>query len=161
NNLSGRFFAVTNPGLSATRWLAFVLASNKDVFVAHGKHALDSVIRGDFQREKTSATVDSLARGNDMRAFYESRSLEDVLRQYRQNMPNARAHGCVHSYTIHTLAQAAERPETLAQIHIRNVVRHPVAYLSSHVGLVRAAEKYPTLYQQYVENDFPDALQQF
>ena len=161
NNRSGRFFAVTNPGLSATRWLAFVLAANKDVFVAHGKHALDSVLHGDFQREKTAATVDSLARGNDRRAFYESRSLEDVLMQYQQIMPQARAHGCVHSYTIHTLALAAECPETLAQIHVRNVVRHPVPYLSSHHALVRAAEKYPSLYQHYVENDFPDALQQF
>src|SRR6516164_4176910 len=89
NSPPGRFFAVTNPGLSATRWLAFVLASNKDVFVAHGKHQLDSVIGGDFQREKAMATVDSLARGNDLRDFYESRSLEDILAHYKQVMPGA------------------------------------------------------------------------
>ena len=161
NSPPGRFFAVTNPGLSATRWLAFVLASNKDVFVAHGKHQLDSVIGGDFQREKATATVDSLARGNDLRDFYESRSLEDILAHYKRVMPEARVHGCVHSYTIHTLAEAAQSPEILAQIRVRNVVRHPVAYLASHYGLVRAAEKFPRLYQHYVENSFPDALQQF
>jgi hypothetical protein len=161
NSPSGRFFAVTNPGLSATRWLAHVLASNKDVFVAHGKHQLDSVIGGDFQREKATATVDSLARGNDLRDFYESRSLENVLTHYTQIMPQAHAHGCVHSYTIHTLAEAAQGPEILAQLRIRNVVRHPVAYLASHYGLVRAAERFPRLYQHYVENSFPEAVQQF
>src|SRR5579864_6627779 len=116
--LSGRFFAVTTPGLSATRWLAFVLASNKDVFVAHGKHPLDSVMRGDFQREKGTATVDSLARGNDMRSFYERSSLENVLAQYQRTMPEARAHGCVHSYTIHTLAQAAQNPAILGRVRV-------------------------------------------
>src|ERR1700736_1604131 len=104
-----RYFTVTTPGLTATRWLSHVLASHPDVYVAHGKFALDSVLAGDFHKEKETAHIESLTRGNQTRDFYEQRPLEEVLALYRGIKPGARAYGCVHSYTMHTLAQAVQR----------------------------------------------------
>src|SRR5882724_8907772 len=105
---SSRLFVVTTPGLSATRWLAYVLASHPDVFVAHGKHALDAVIRGDFRKEKETANHMSLESGNDMWEFYQQRNLEEVYARYRLIKPEARAFGCVHSYTIDALIRSAK-----------------------------------------------------
>jgi hypothetical protein len=156
-----RYFAVTTPGLTATRWLSHVLASHPDVYVAHGKFALDSVMAGDFHKEKETAHLESLTRGYQTRDFYEQRPLEEVLALYRGIKPGARAYGCVHSYTMHALAQAAQRPETLANIRVLNVVRHPVDFIASHEGLVRAAEKHPRLYQYYLDEVFPRALREF
>ncbi|HWY85619.1 MAG TPA: hypothetical protein VNX28_02790 [Gemmataceae bacterium] len=158
---SSRYFAVTTPGLTATRWLSHVLASHPDVYVAHGKFALDSVIAGDFHKEKETAHLESLTRGNQTREFYEQRSLEEVLALYRGIKPGARAHGCVHSYTMHTLAQAAQHPDTLANVRVVNVVRHPVDFIASHESLVRAAEKHPRLYQSYLDEVFPQVLREF
>src|SRR5215468_7103295 len=94
---SPSYFAVTTPGLTATRWLSHVLASHPDVYVAHGKFALDSVTNENFAKERESATLESLARGNETRAFYEKRPLEEVFSLYRGMSAKARAHGCVHS----------------------------------------------------------------
>src|SRR5262249_36251486 len=141
-----RYFAVTTPGLTATRWLSHVLAAHPDVYVAHGKFAFDSIMDGDFQKERTSANLESLTRGNQTREFYESRPLEEVLALYRGMKRGARACGCVHSYTMHTLAQAAASAATLADMRVLNVVRHPVDFVASHAALVRAAEKHPSLY---------------
>jgi hypothetical protein len=156
-----RYFAVTTAGLTATRWLSHVLASHPDVYVAHGKFALDSVIAGDFHKEKETANRESLSRGNETRVFYETRPLEEVLTLYRGIKPNARAYGCVHSYTMHTLAQAAHSADTLAGLRILNVVRHPVAFIASHEALVRAAEAHPRLYQFYLDEVWPNVLRQF
>src|SRR5262245_29461396 len=109
-NGSPRFFGITNPGLSATRWLAHVLGAHPDVFVAHGKHALDSVQREDFVRAKHTAGIDSLVHGNDMQDFYAAHCLEEVLTRYQQEKPAARAFGFVHTYTVHTLVRAARNP---------------------------------------------------
>jgi hypothetical protein len=156
-----RYFAVTTPGLTATRWLSHVLASHPDVYVAHGKFALDSVMAADFHKEKETANLESLARGNQIRDFYEGRPLEEVLTLYRGIKPGARAYGCVHSYTMHALARAAESAATLANIHILNVVRHPVDFIASHEALVRASENHPALYRFYLEEVFPEILRQF
>jgi hypothetical protein len=155
------YFAVTTPGLSATRWLSHVLAAHPDVYVAHGKFALDSVIAGDFLKEKGTANLESLTRGNETRDFYETRPLEEVLTLYRGIRPGARAYGCVHSYTLHALALAAESADTLADMRIVNLVRHPVDFIASHAALVRAAEKHPPLYGFYLGQAFPEALRQF
>lgn len=156
-----RLFAVTTPGLSATRWLAYVLASHPDVYVAHGKHALDAVIQGDFRKEKETANNMSLESGNDLWEFYQQHPLEEVFAHYRQVKPEARALGCVHSYTIDALVRSARSAAILNQLRVVNVVRHPVSYIASHFALVRSAEKHPRLYQQYSELVFPQALQEF
>jgi GT2 family glycosyltransferase len=158
---SPRFFAVTTSGLTATRWLTYVLASHSDVFVAHGHCALDSVIDGDFRKEKETAGLESLTRGNEARGFYDSHSLEEVLAAYQAIKPQARACGFVHSYTMHTLIQAARSPAALADLRIMNVVRHPVNLIASHYSLVRSAEIHPPLYRYYVDDVLPQALQQF
>jgi len=161
DNQSPRFFVVTTPGLSATRWLAYVLAEHPDVYVAHGKHALDAVIRGQFTQEQQSGDRDSLMRGNEMQALYDRHSLEEVFARYQQTRPEARVYGCVHSYTLDGLILAARNPQTLSNLRILNLVRHPVNYIASHYALVRSAEKHPRLYQLYVERVFPQALRAY
>lgn len=161
NSPAQHLFAVTTSGLSATRWLAHVLASHPDVFVAHGKHALDSIQRGDFGKERGSSDIDSLVTGNDLQDFYDSHSLEQVFAHYQETKPAARAHGCVHSYTVDTLVRSARNPQSLAGIRIVNLLRHPIRYIASHHALVRSAEKHPRLYQHYVERVFPQALREY
>jgi hypothetical protein len=161
DNQYPRCFVVTTPGLSATRWLAYVLAEHPDVYVAHGKHALDAVIRGQFTQEQQNGDRDSLVRGNAMQALYDKHSLEAVFTRYQQTKPEARVFGCVHSYTLDGLVLAARSPQTLSNLRILNLVRHPVSYIASHYALVRSAEKYPRLYQLYVERVFPQALRAF
>jgi len=135
-----RFFLVTTPGLSATRWLSFVLASHQDVFVAHGKHSLISVMQGDFTREKRAGDVESFTKGNELKDFYASRSVNEVFEVYQAIMPGARAYGNVHSYTIETLMKAVKSEQNLAGIQILNLLRHPVNYIDSHYSMVRSAE---------------------
>src|SRR5689334_7225686 len=72
-------FLVTTPGLSATRWLSFVLASHPDVYVAHGKHSLESVVERRFDRERQQGDTASLTLGNVMSEFYRCRSLGEVF----------------------------------------------------------------------------------
>ncbi len=159
--LTRRRFAVTTPGLTATRWLSQVLAAHPDVFVAHGKFALESVADTAFDVERLRASRQSLTHGNHMRSFYENRSLEEVFAAYQDAKPAAWAHGCVHSYTMHTLVQAARNATTLNRLNIANVVRHPVSFIASHEALVRSAEQHPPLYQHYLDDVFPQVLQQF
>jgi hypothetical protein len=161
SDFSPRFFAVTSPGVSATRWLAYVLAAHDDVYVAHGKHPLDSVVRGHFNQEKQNTDLDSLLRGNAMRAWYEEQSLEEVFVRFQETKPQARVFGCIHSYTLDSLIRAARNPQTLSNIHLLNLIRHPINYIASHYALVRSAEKHESLYQHYVERVFPQVLQEF
>ena len=156
-----RFFAVTSPGLSATRWLSFALASHPNVYVAHGKHRLDAVIAGDVSWERQFAGRDSLESGNDLRDFYETHSVEAVLSRYREVKPNAVAFGSVHSYTIESLIRSVESPSTLAALKVWNLLRHPVSYIASHEALVRSAEFHPRLYKLYTDRVFPQALASF
>ena len=160
NKPSPRFFVVTTPGLSATRWLAYVLAEHRDVYVAHGKHSLDAVIRGQFTQEQ-HGDRDSLVRGNEMQALYDTHSLEEVFARYQQTKPEARVFGCVHSYTLDGLILAARNPQTLSNLPILNLVRHPVNYIASHYALVRSSEKHPRLYRLYVDRVFPQALRAY
>lgn len=160
-DLSPRFFAVTSSGVSATRWLAYVLASHADVYIAHGKHPLEAVVRGYFNQEKQSTDLDSLVRGNAMREWYEGQSLEEVFVRFQETRPEARVFGCVHSYKLDTLIRAASNPLILSNIRLLNLIRHPVNYIASHYALVRSAEKHIPLYQYYAERVFPQALQEF
>jgi hypothetical protein len=82
-------FLVTTPGLSATRWLSFVLASHSGVFVAHGKHPLTQ-IHGQFVREKHITDAESLTHGNLAAEFYQYESLDGIFAAYRELMPAAR-----------------------------------------------------------------------
>jgi hypothetical protein len=154
-------FIATTPGLSATRWLAFILASHPDVFVAHGHFPLDSVFRNHFRDEKEKGDLPSLTIGGDMAPFYQSRSVAEVFDAYSALNPDARAMGNIHSYTLDVLMHRVEKPEELDDISIVNILRHPVSYLDSHFSLVRSAEAHPQLYRHYAENVFSDALRRF
>jgi hypothetical protein len=150
-------FLVTTPGLSATRWLSFVLASRPDVFVAHGKHSLESVVAGRFENERASGDASSLALGNVMRDFYRCRTLDEVFETYRRINPGARAIGNVHSYTLDEVANRFGPPARLEGLRIVNVVRHPVTYIASHASMVRTAREYSDLNEHY-RRMFDEAL---
>ena len=144
-------FLVTTPGLSATRWLSFVLASHPDVYVAHGKHSLESVVERRFDRERQQGDTASLTLGNVMSEFYRCRSLADVFGVYGYIKPDARACGNVHTYTLSELLSRFDPTTDLAGIAVVNVLRHPVDYIASHTALVRSARGYPSLNDHYTE----------
>jgi hypothetical protein len=153
-------FIATTPGLSATRWLAFVLGSHPDVFIAHGHFPLSSVVQTEFKLEKSKGDVDSLTIGNEMSDFYRTSSLSDVFAAYFAIKPDARAYGNIHSYTLHTLMQRVRNAAELNGINVLNVLRHPVSYIDSHFSLVRSSEQYPRLYRHYAEDVFPEAVRE-
>ena len=153
-------FLATTPGLSATRWLSFALALHPEVFAAHGKHPLGSVVHGSFHREKQIDDIESLTLGNKMARFYERLPLEEVFAVYQAIMPQAKAVGNVHTYTIESLLKTVEDRADLEGVSIINVLRHPVSYIASHTSLVRSAEAYP-LYEHYSGVMFPQALERF
>ncbi|MEZ0372526.1 MAG: hypothetical protein ACAI44_25770 [Candidatus Sericytochromatia bacterium] len=151
-------YLVTSPGISATRWLSFALAQRPDVYITHGHHPLESIIKGDPDAEKDDSS--SFTSGIELKAFYDSQTLSQVFERYREIMPEARAYGNIHSYTLGVLMQKAS-PEELAEIRLLNLLRHPVSYLASHVALVRNAEAYPEVYSHYQQNMLAEALQRF
>ncbi|MGE5194660.1 MAG: hypothetical protein ACM3U2_19380 [Deltaproteobacteria bacterium] len=142
-------FLVTTPGLSATRWLSFVLASHPNVYVAHGKHSLESVMHGQFDRERQQGDTASLALGNVMNDFYRCQPLAAVFDIYRHMKPDARAWGNVHTYTLSELLNRFDPAADLAGIAIVNVLRHPVSYIASHTALARSARAFPSLHAHY------------
>jgi len=157
-----RRFLVTTPGLCATRWLSFVLASRSDVFVAHGKHSLESIVHGRFDTERQSGDRLSLALGNVMSEFYRCRPLDEVFDIYREIMPGALAYGNVHTYTLNEVFNrfgpvGADQRGQLAGVRVANVIRHPVAYIASHTAMVQSAADYPRLRDHY-RTMFTEAL---
>src|SRR5438093_3413716 len=160
-DFAARRFVVTTPGLSATRWLAFALASHPEVFVAHGHFRLDSVASNNLEQEKEKGDLESLTVGNAAANFYRTHSLSEVFTAYRQIRPQARAYGNIHSYTLASLMKCIASPKDLEGTTVVNVLRHPVCYVDSHFSLVRSAERHPELYQHYLQNVFPSALAQF
>lgn len=152
---SPRFFVVTSQGASATRWLAFALASHPKVFAAHGHFAINSVTNGKFQQEKSKDDVDALSNGNAVRDLYETSEIDNIFAVYRSLRPDASAYGNVHSYTLDGLLQRHIRNASNLRFALANVVRHPVWYIDSHFCLVRKAERYPAVYQSYASDQFP------
>ena len=144
-----RKFLVTSQGVSATKWLAVALASHPDVFVAHGKHALDAVVSGDLARESRLSDRESIASGNVLAAWYAATSLEEVFAAYARVKPDARAIGSIHSYALHGLIERPDTAASLGGVHVVNVVRHPVTYIASHAALVRKAHVSPDLRRHY------------
>lgn len=142
-------FLVTSRGASATRWLCFALASQADVFVAHGKHALQSIQQGRFDDERRQDDTASLALGNVMSDFYRCRSLDEVFDIYRYLQPGAQASGNVHTYQLDEVRSRFESQADLADIRIVNVIRHPVTYIASHIGMMRSARRYAALLEPW------------
>jgi hypothetical protein len=142
-------FLVTTPGASATRWVSFALASRPDVYVTHGKFALDSITQGDLHDERRDGDQASLTRGNELRTFYAQRSLADIFEAYRQVAPTACVHGNVHTFTIHELLERERLGQSLEGVRIANLTRHPISFVESHTALVRSALREPDLGQHY------------
>lgn len=156
-----RYFIVTSQGVSATRWLAFALASHPKVFAAHGHFAIDSVANGKFQQEKSKDDVEALSDGNAALDLYEASEIDDIFAAYRSLRPDADAYGNVHSYTLDDLLRRRGKNARNREFALANVVRHPVSYIDSHFCLVRKAERHPMVYRSYAFDQFPRALRKF
>jgi hypothetical protein len=158
-----RRFLVTSSGLTASRWLSFALAQHPEVFVAHGRHPLDSVVRGSFDRELALSDVESFTQGNKMSEFYDDAPLEQVFDAFAALMPAAAVQGNVHAYTISSLLKKARAGalEELEPLEVLNVVRHPVSFIASHARLVRKAEAHPAVYAHYDGALFTEAQAAF
>lgn len=156
-----RYFVVTSQGVSATRWIAFALASHPKVFAAHGHFAIDSIVGGKFEQEKAKGDSGALSLGNEGRALYEKNDIDGIFAAYRSVRPGAEAYGNVHSYTLDTLQKPLKKSAKASKFAIANVVRHPVSYIDGHSSLVRKAEAYPDVYRNYEWNLFPQALVKF
>jgi len=159
-NPNNSFFAVTTPGLSATRWISFALATNQDAFVAHGKHPLHSIQHGSLSRERQMGDEESITDGNLMKWFYENLSLDEIHQIFECMKPEAKALGSVHSFTIQSLSKKIQENPGEFRINITNVLRHPVSYINSHFNLVKSAEGHE-LYGHYETDLFPTALVSF
>jgi hypothetical protein len=153
---------VTSRGASATRWIAFVLASNPETFAAHGHFAIDSVVGAEFKKEKSKGDSESLSIGNAARDLYDENNIAGVFAAYRNVKPTAHAYGNVHSYTLDGLMRHyTEDLKALPGLTIANVIRHPVSYIESHVSLVHKAEEHPDVYRAYSNDMFPKALRAY
>lgn len=155
-----RKFLVTSQGVSATKWLAVALASHPDVFVAHGKHALDAVVTGELARESSTGDHESITTGNVLASWYADTALADVFAAYARVKPGVLAVGSVHSYTLDTLMKRPDAETALVDVKIVNIVRHPVTYVESHTALVRKAHRAPELRRHYETDMFRAALAQ-
>ncbi|MCL2926303.1 MAG: tetratricopeptide repeat protein, partial [Trichodesmium sp. MAG_R04] len=136
---SCQYFLVTSQGLTATRWLSFVLASNSKVFVAHGHYPLSSVIKGNFHREKTIGDIEALTMGTELQSLYKQKKLQEIYEVYHTVMPEAKVYGGVHTYVLNNLM--GSKGDSLPQLKILNSIRHPVGYISSHSGMVKTANQ--------------------
>jgi hypothetical protein len=156
-----RYFLVTSQGVSATRWIAFALASHPKVFAAHGHFAIDSVVGGKFEQETAKDDTGALSLGNEARALYEKNDIDGIFAAYRSTYPGAEAYGNVHSYTLDSLQRPLKNSAKASKFAIANVVRHPVSFIDGHSSLVRKAEAYPDVYRNYEAHLFPQALAEF
>ena len=156
-----RYFLVTSQGVSATRWIAFALASHRKVFAAHGHFTINSVVAGKFEQEKAKDDTGALSLGNAARELYETNDIDGIFAAYRSARPEAEAYGNVHSYTLDGLQRQLKNSGASSKFAIANVVRHPVSYIESHFSLVRKAEAHPDVYQDYEWQLFPQALAEF
>jgi len=156
-----RKFLVTTPGLSATRWLSFALKLRPDVFIAHGKHPLNSIIDGEFSSEKNKDDADSFLLGNKIADFYNNKSLDLIFEQFLKIMPEAKAIGNVHAFTLEHLFTKIGNANELENCGIINILRHPATYIASHCRLVAKAAAYSDLNQHYFTDMYQNATSHF
>ena len=136
---NNQYFLVTSQGLTATRWLSFVLASNSEVFVAHGYYPLSSVIKGNFHREKTIGDIEALTMGTELKSLYKQKELHEIYKIYHTVMPEAKVYGGVHTYILNHLI--CNKGSSLSKLKVLNSIRHPVGYINSHSGMVKTASQ--------------------
>ena len=151
-------FLATSRGASATRWLSFVLASHPRVFAAHGKHCLESIMRGQIDCECRQDDTASLTLGNLMSDFYRCRSLNEVFETYGYLHPGTQACGNVHTYQLAELCRRFDPFDDLTNVRIVNVIRHPVMYIASHTAMVQSGRKLPMLREPWTQ-EFHQAME--
>jgi|GEM_PF-1135906 len=155
-----RFLAIT-PDISATRWLGLALASRSDVFVSHGRHPLDSIIKGDIRSPEACDDESYFVSEQNLAGFYAQHSLDGIFAAYQRVMPGAAAYGNVGGFTVTTLLEKARPLNQLQGINLVNLTRHPVLHVDAHFRLVQQTKAYPQVYKHYTESVFPEALSRF
>lgn len=153
-----RFLALT-PDTAATRWLSFALASRDDVFVSHGHHPLDSIIKGDSRAGEESGDGSSFVFEGSLTDLYAQSHLDEVFAAYERTMPGAAAYGNVGGFTVTTLLEKARPLNRLQGINLVNLTRHPVLHVDAHFRLVQQAKAHPQVYKYYAEKMYPQALE--
>lgn len=143
-------FSVVSYGYSASRWMAFTLASQPEVFVAHGTYALDSIMEGDAEAErnqgKAGDRLDSLTRGRtDLQL--KNYTLTELYRLYQQDYPQKKAYGNVHTFVPRELFYKPDFDHMAPKVF--HLVREPFAFITSHTSGVKQAEAIPELKAHY------------
>ncbi|TDO96248.1 hypothetical protein [Marinomonas balearica] len=160
-------YCVTANGPAATRWLSFVLASNKRTFVAHGSYPLDSVVNGSYESEKAllSAPInkDAVTRGREAERFIKTTPLKELYEHFKTEFPGFENYGCVHSFVLHELYNKPEIHEM--DLTVFNLIRNPINYIASHTKLVTDAhlfaEELHNHYSSFFEKQFLEEFESF
>ena len=166
-------FAATTPGLSATRWLSYAVATNKDVYVTHGKHNLKSIYLNDIDHEVHKSDYSSITDGNNMAWLYNKLTISEVYKLYADLNLNCKAVGNIHTYTLKDIDEKLSSNNNKINIKIINVLRHPINYINSHNALVQKVLKSESnkfnpsitdgtsIYDHYARDMFGEVLSRF
>ncbi|MFT5294333.1 MAG: hypothetical protein ACI9VT_001205 [Psychroserpens sp.] len=150
--MKNNIWAVTSYGYSASRWFSYVLASNHDVFVAHGTYTFDSIIEGDYFFEKDKAknqieNLDALTKGRELVQQIKSSSLTDLYNKYQSQYPTYESYGNVHSYVCRELFYKDDYE--VVKPRAFHLIREPISFVESHSSGVVSAEKTAELKEAY------------
>jgi len=148
--ITPNLFSIVSYGYSASRWVAFALASHPDVFVAHGTYALNSIMDGDPEAEREKGAsgdrLDPLTRGRtDLQL--KSSPLIELYHLYQQNYPQKKVYGNVHTFVPRELFYKPDFDRMAPRVF--HLVREPFAFVTSHTSGVIQAEAVPELKAHY------------
>jgi hypothetical protein len=118
-----KYFLVTSPGYTATRWLARVLNSHPEIACNHSAGA-EALERDYTLRELRELAEEKFGRRDD-------RSATQFLREFAERHPAARAVGNVHRYSLTALRRNAELWPGEVPRRVVNLIRHPVDWVAS------------------------------
>ncbi|WP_067217228.1 hypothetical protein [Marinomonas gallaica] len=143
-------FSVVSYGYSASRWVAFALASHPDVFVAHGTYALNSIMDGNPEAERDKGAsgdrLDPLTRGRtDLQL--KDYSLGELYELCQTQYPGRASYGNVHTFVPRELFYKADFEHVKPSVF--HLVREPFAFVTSHTSGVLQAEEVPELCEHY------------
>lgn len=130
------FFLVSSHGVNASRWLAKTLSSHPEIVCTHGAAELEFALDHEYKDDR-SLSDDRRARRRAQSAARKTRSLDDIFNELQAVRP-AKAYGNVHMFTIQELdgiAKQARQFHDKFEFRSVNIIRHPVARISSWVAM--------------------------
>ncbi|MDP6934053.1 MAG: hypothetical protein QGG40_14105, partial [Myxococcota bacterium] len=136
-----RRFIVTSPGYTATKWLAWALDQHPEIHCTHsaGVEPTD----GDYSLAELNLLVEEKFRVRD------STPLETFLARIERDALTAPCIGNVHRYNLTSLRRNQRRFPLEGDVHVVNLVRHPVTWVASGTAqLGRMTTGVPLIRQQ-------------